>query len=321
MDTKKVINRILLITGFFILILFLTTVDFKQGLLSIKQLGIMLIALLALVFLNLLVKAWRWKILLQKVTMINIHLPFSFKSIIAGVAAGSFVPGRIELAKPLLMKSHYNVPISHSLSALGIERVLDLFSLLLIALLTFGFIPAQKILPQEILWILVLLLITGTMMVVFFPQSFITIFSKIIKHLPGPQTIKERGMKAVQEMIEGFTILKNKSFLSGMILLSFLANGIEVLRFYLLLMALGIDSSLTITGFVFASSIIIGVLTMIPGGIGITELSAVGILGALVHSGEGVIKTAVLIDRFMAYYVLLLIGAIILILLSNKREK
>ncbi len=321
MDTKKVISRILLAAGILILIILLTTIDFKIGLGNLQKLGSMLFVLIGLVFLNIIIKAWRWKVILRRITNINVPLWFSLQAIIAGVAAGSFIPGRIELAKPLLMKNHHDIKISHSLAALGMERILELFSLLLIALAALRFMPAQKFLPGEIMGISILFLVIGTMIFVFFPKILTIISSRIIKIIPLSEKIKIKSQEVIQFIVEGFVVLKDKTFLGGIVFLSLLANSIEVMRFYLLLNALGIDASWSIAGFVFAGSVIIGVLTMIPGGIGITELSAVGILKALAGSNEDVLKTAVLIDRFIAYYLLLLLGGGILVFLSKKQKE
>ena len=102
-------------------------------------------------------------------------------------------------------------------------------------------------------------------------------------------------------------------------IISFIANAIEVVRFYFLLQFLQINISLAITGFVFSASAFIEILSMIPGGVGISEFSLSQLIAFFSESSQ--IKTAVIIDRIISYYLLILIGAAMLMKYSVFKKK
>lgn len=314
MSYKKIIKYGLLLLGVFILILFIKNINFKVILLSIQALGVYkILVLVGLTILNILVKAIRWKLIIRKITNNSISLFFSFISIIAGVAGGSIVPGRIELAKPFMLKTNYNIRLSSSLAGLSIERILDLFTLLLFAIVSLLFITKQNFISPILIIILTIILVLVTAIVTLFPKFFIQIVNKVLYFFPFSLRIKERLSESIESLLSGFSILKEKLFVVFMTILSIIANGIEVVRLYVLLYFLSIDVSIALVGFAFAVAIIIGVLTTIPGGIGITEFSTATILAtSLTTIPESLIKVIVLIDRFIAYYLLIFSGAVIL---------
>jgi glycosyltransferase 2 family protein len=313
MEAKKLIKRILLFIGLAILIFFIYKIDLRIIKLSVQALGNGILLLLGLTVLNISTKALRWKLLIKSMTGKKISLWFAFNSILAGVAAGSFIPGRIELAKPLMLKTQHDVRVSESLSALAIERVMDLFSLLLILVISIFLLPQQNIISLGLVIALAIVLISATILITVWPQPFISLANKIIMIVPVPRKFRFKSKEFMEFLFGGFRILKKKLFVMVITLLSWLSHSLEVARFYFLLNLLGVEASLAIAGFVFAAAIIIGVVTMIPGGIGITEMSGAGLLAILLPgTPAGLLKSSILIDRLIAYYLLLLVGGVIL---------
>jgi ubiquinone/menaquinone biosynthesis C-methylase UbiE/cbb3-type cytochrome oxidase subunit 3 len=76
-----------------------------------------------------------------------------------------------------------------------------------------------------------------------------------------------------------------------------------------------------IVAFTFSASLIFALITFIPGGIGITEISQVAILSSLfpIFQRE-LLSSIILLDRILTYYLLIFVGAIILII-YRKRNK
>ena len=311
---KKIIQKLLLIIGVIILIIFIKNIDLKIISLSFTTLGIKVITILFLyVAISVIVKAVRWQFLMKKITDKFIPLRFSVMANLAGIAGGSLMPGRIDLVKPLMMKTKHDIRMSYSLSALMIERALDLLTLLLIAGVSLFLIPSQSIIKGYLVFIFILAVILVMILLVFFPKFLI----KIVSTIPLPINFKKKVEEFTSLLLEGFKSLKSKKFVFLIMFLSIITIGMEVLRFYFLMKFLNIPVTITIAGFTLAVAVIIGVLTMIPGGVGITEISTTGILTALTLAPTDIIKSVVLIDRFIAYYLLLLIGSLILIYYSN----
>ncbi len=312
-ESTRIFRKILLLFGVGVFIFFLLSVDFKGFAQVVYSLGTPILYLLFVTLLNILVKAWRWKILTKKVAATSISAKFSFSSIIAGVAAGSFVPGRIELAKPFLLKSEYDVPLSKSLSSLVVERVLDLLSILLILFGSMYFIGSQTILDTRLSLLILLLLFICVFLLTFFPRLFYLITRWFVQKLPFSKPFQKRVLHFFYEMFNSFRVLRSKSDSLLFVSLSLLANILEVLRFYLLLVFLGVSGSFAIAAFVFTASLIIGIISSVPGGIGVIEFSAVAILAYLLPQANGtLLQSAILLERIISYYLLVLLGALIL---------
>lgn len=316
---KNIIRKLLLIIGILLLIIFIKNVDLKIISLSLRSLGIKVISILLLyIALSIIVKAIRWQVLIQKITKKTIPLSFSTTANLAGIAGGSLLPGRIDLVKPLMMKEQYSIRMSQSFSALMIERALDLLILLLIAAGSLFLMPFQTIIKSYLIFIFIIIVILALVFLVFLPELLLKIVRKIISPLPSNLKIKVEEFALL--LLEGFTSLKSKKFVMMIVLLSFLTMGLEVLRFYFLMYFLEIPITMAITGFTLAVAVIIGVLTMIPGGIGVTELSAAEILTALLTASPELVNGVVLIDRLIAYYLVLLVGGVALLFYTKGRK-
>lgn len=312
---KGFISKILLFIGVIILFFFIKNLNLTIVSLSIISLGFKLtIILLLYVFSSVVIKAVRWQFLMVTITGTKISLGSSITANLAGIAGGSLLPGRIDLVKPLMMKNNYAIKMSQSLSALMIERALDLLILLLIAAVSFFLIPAQDIINGYVVLTFIVMVFITLIFLIFFPTILFKISTMIIRKVPSTSKTKMKIEEFITTVLYGFTSLRSRFFMGLMLFLSFLTIGLEVVRFYFLIYFLGIQATPAIIGFALSAAVIIGVIALIPGGIGVTEFSAAGIIIALLSTApEEVIKSAVLIDRFLAYYILLLIGSIILI--------
>ena len=321
MQMSKVKKGIIFI-GILVLLWFIATLEMDQVVKALELVsGSSILLLLGLTAVNILVKAWRWQILTWKIAKTRISTLFSFSSIITGVAAGSFIPGRIELAKPLLLKSEHNVPLTKSFSALIIERVLDLLGLLLLLLVGVMYVQ-QQVISVNIVVAVIGVIVAGITFVIFFPAIFENPLQKMIGYLPVSAALKKKGKEFVHQIIDSFSILTSKAATLLFLALSFLAHGLEVYRLHLLLHILHIDVSIALVAFVFSSAILIGIMSTIPGGIGVTEYSATALLAtAAPGAAVGIIKMAVLLDRVISYYSLILAGGIMMIVHGKFKGK
>lgn len=326
-DAKSWFKRIMIGLGILILVLFIRSIN-ALGLYSLLQiitlqkiLGLLVLALF-IVFINVLIKAYRWKLLVHKVSGKETSLWFAFNSILVGVAASSFIPGRVELAKPILLKAEHNVPLAQSFSALIIERVLDLLTLLLIPAIALLLFPAQSFIRIEFIIAFVLLIVILAALIIFFSQLFLNITKFILRALFLPEQWRLKILAFAQEILQGFSIFKSKKTILVILFISLIANGLEIVRFFIIASALGINLTFGIASLIFISSLLIGIISFIPGGIGATELSA-GVLLAQVlpNTNPELLKSAVLFDRIVSFYLLVLIGSILLMLYKKAFKK
>ena len=100
-----------------------------------------------------------------------------------------------------------------------------------------------------------------------------------------------------------------------MIFTTFASVMLDSLRVYILFNALGIEITFIEANFIFYFTVVIGIMSFIPGAIGISELTYSEITQTI--SAEGnfeLIKSVVFLDRLIGYYFLVGIGSIIIIL-------
>ncbi len=318
--SKRIIKIILFIVGLASLLAFLATIKPEELISSLRAVNPFLLSIIFfLTAANISLKAMRWKILVQHIGGEKISLAFAFLSIIAGVAGGSIFPGRMEVVKPLLLKEKKGTPLTKSIPLLLAERMLDFFVIVSLLLVTAVLLPTKNLFSNSsITWavaaviavVLIFTIITGNL-------SMIT--RLVIEKIPFSEKLKQKISDLEQHFLRTASLLEHKKTGPWLFLLSITAILLEIFRLHIILRTLGVGPTILITGFVFAVAVIAGIISLIPGGIGVTELSYTGILLFLIPSASSAaIKSSVLLNRFFAYYLLIIIGSIILLFYFKK---
>jgi glycosyltransferase 2 family protein len=322
MKTTKILKSILLLLGIFVLLMFFFSIDMDQLIIGLSKLNLTIIsAIVFFTFLNVLVKAYRWKFLVYKITKKQVSVWFAFKSILAGVAAGSFTPGRGgEVAKPLMLKLKYGISISKSLPGIIIERMFDLSALILLFFLSLIAVPSDTIYVQSIALFSAVLIVLFILLIIA-PAKLFSFSLYLLDLLPLPKSLHTRIVAISTDFFNGFKILRDTKSIVLVSILSILSMLLEVSRLLILFLVFTIPITFAKTTFAFASSIVIGTLTMIPGGIGATEVSQAKVIENIVYvANVDFLKNAILIDRFIAYYLLIILGAMVLIFMKSRKR-
>jgi uncharacterized protein (TIRG00374 family) len=102
-------------------------------------------------------------------------------------------------------------------------------------------------------------------------------------------------------------LLGSRPLVAGTVI-SFLSWGLECLAVYLCAVGLGADLSFLLVVFVFATSSLIGVLSMLPGGIGAVEAGLTGQFVAIAGLSTGVAVALTLIIRLATLWFATLVG-------------
>jgi len=322
MNHKKLAQKILSVIGLAILGIFIYKVDLSNTLKSLQNLSIStIIMIIAITASHILIKALRWRALIYRTSREKISIRFSFLSVIAGVAFGSIIPGRIEMAKPLMLKEKANIPISTSFPCVLMERICELITLLAIIFISTFFISKQEIISNSIIFTALGAALAITLSLALFPERYQKLSKLVILRLSFSEKMSKQLEEFSQQFFAAFSILKDKHLFLFLSLFSAFAILLEVLQFYLILQVFGVNVSVPLSAFVLGSTTILGVLSMIPGGIGIIEVSSSAILLLLTSGTAGAIQSSVLLNRLISYYLLILFGALILIFYRNLRKE
>lgn len=303
--------------GAVILIRFILQIDLVQLISDLKQLRFpFLLEGLAFTALNIAAKAVRWQAMVCKVAGVRMGFGEGVGAVLAGVAGSSLLPGRVfDAAKPTLLHVRYQIPARLSVPAVLVERLLDMLALVCIFFLSIVFTPnvAAVVPVGVVLTGCTLLLIFGLLL----SRGSGRLFPAVRSRLTG------RRAAAIVQTVEGSLDVMRRSAYGGMVpLLSVVAMVAEVGRVHAIFSSFGLDLPVHAIALTFTGSVLIGLLALIPGGVGVVETSQVGLVTRLMPQvATEAVQSAVLLDRVVSYYLLVTVGALLLLGAGRLKEK
>jgi uncharacterized protein (TIRG00374 family) len=235
--------------------------DFEEVLSAFAKFNfLLLIPLLILSLLNYITRFYKWEYYLSIVN-VKVKKADSFSIFMSGLIM-SVTPVKVgELLKSYLVKEVTGAPVSKTAPIIFAERMTDFISLLLIALIgayTFDY-GRQIAIIISIFFLVIILIISNKKLAL----ALLGIFEKVKflnKHLSSIHTAYESS----------YLLLKPKP-LFLMTVLSIISWGFECLGYYLILINFEIEIGIFWTFFSYSFATIIGAISMLPGGLGITE--------------------------------------------------
>ena len=248
--------------------------------------------ILSLISLNWIVRFYRWHILLKNS---NIHVPIknNFMIYLASLSL-SITPGQIgELIKSEFLKKQFKIPRSKTLPIIFIEKFYDLMGALIASIIGIWYFEGGLYLIS--IGIILLALI------------FVLILSRNIFERSLLLICKIRFFSKYQKnFLESYDVLRNSlkikiALKSG--ILSIIFWVIQGGAVYFILLALGINElNFLIATSANAISVLIGALSFVPGGLGVTEASMGGLLSLQGIEISFALITAVIIRIFTSWY-------------------
>ena len=235
---------------------------------------------------NYVVRMIRWHLYLKNVD-VHISIKQSAAVFFSGLAM-SVTPGKFgELLKAQYIKNINGTKRRVTAPVIVAERITDLVGVLVLA--SFGVFQFKY---GEVVFYLVLAIILGGVLMVSSRKLSLWLIG-LLKPLPviGPRVPK------LEEAYESMAALLKLSSLLPASILSILAWGCESLGFYMVLNSFpGVSISLENALFIYAFAILVGAVTMLPGGLGATEGIMTGLL-VLLHVPGAESVAATLITR------------------------
>ena len=245
---------------FYILLILISDVDeISKHFLQIRTEFLFLIFLL--VFVSHIVKSFRQKDLLY---MLGEKIPSSQNFVIymAGLSLINTPGGVGTFIKSIYLKKSFKVPTDKSIAVIFLERYHDLLagtSIILLSLsVYFSLISLSLVVISFVILVGVFFLIRN--------QNFsVFVYKKLSKIKFISQRLPDVGPS------ESFSILTNPKNMTKGWLLSILGWGVDSLAVYLVFLALNIDLGYILTSQIYFTSLGYGVLSLLPGGIGVNE--------------------------------------------------
>lgn len=219
-------------------------------------------------------RSFRWGVILQPMEKIDQVSLFSVTSV--GFMAIAAIPARIgELARPYLISRRSDIKMSAALGTVLVERVLDAFSVLTIAVMILFFtdLPPLIIKSGIIFFIIALLMFCFIIFLILRREKALGVINKILGVLPGKFANKIDEL--IHHFIDGLKIIINVKVLLYVFFLSLLIWLVDVAAIYALFLAFGFDLPL-MASFVLMIFLIVGIaIPTAPGYIGTWHLACV----------------------------------------------
>jgi uncharacterized protein (TIRG00374 family) len=183
-------------------------------------------------------RSYRWGVILQPMEKIDQFSLFSVTSV--GFLAIAAIPARIgELARPYLISKRSSIKMSSALGTILVERVLDGFTVLAIAVIVLLLtdLPPWMIRSSIIFFLLALGMFCFIIFLILRRDAALKLINRILSKLPGKFAHKIDEL--IHHFIDGFQIVTNIKLLLYLFFLSALIWLLDVLAIYVLLNSFG----------------------------------------------------------------------------------
>jgi uncharacterized membrane protein YbhN (UPF0104 family) len=225
------------------------------------------LVVLLLTLSNQVLRFLKWEYLLRR---LDIYLPpWRSAQIFGSGLVMILTPGKIgEVWKSWLVQEVDGTPVDESMPVVAVERITDLIGVTLISsvgVLAFGYSPSA--------FLLILGLLGGTLLLlqcesaVYWVIDLTRLIPFASNYTDNVRTVYTNS----QQLLRPVPLLTTTT-------ISVLSWGMECVGMWLVLAGLNAEVSLLTASFVFAFSSILGALSLLPGGMGVTEGSMTGLL-------------------------------------------
>ncbi len=286
-------------------------INFQDIVRHLQQIHVGYVGLFLIVaFLMQWLRSYRWGVILQPLEKIDQLSLFSVTSV--GFLAIAAIPARIgELARPYLIAQKSAVQMSSALGTIIVERVLDSFSVLTIAviILLFTNLPSWMIQSSLLLFAFTLAIFGCLLGLVWRRDAALKIINRILSRLPGK--FANKIDEVLHRFIDGFQIIVNIRLLFYLLFLSATVWLLDVLAIYILFEAFSFELPI-MASFVVMVILMVGIaIPTAPGYIGSWHFSCILGLGLF-----GIAKTEALsyavVYHFLAMIIVIVLGAVFL---------
>ncbi|MBO6122503.1 MAG: UPF0104 family protein [Methanobrevibacter sp.] len=269
--------------------------------------------------------AFRWQIL-NKLADMDVSIRELIPMVLVGLAVNNITPsgrGGGEPVRAYILSKQKGYPMEESFATVVADRALDTFPFVVLAAIT---IAAMAMYFDFDLWLLIVMVLAVIAIVaLLFVLIYMCINPGFGKRVDGwiiglVRRFYKKNSEDLEEKIHdaifGFQdtmklLISNKKVLSYTIPLSFLIWVFEIIRVYLVFLAFGAQVNLVVIGEVFIVASLVGMIPLLPGGLG-----AVDGMMIIFYSAAGISASvsaaATVIERLISFWMATILGLIIL---------
>ena len=251
-------------------VIFIAYSDFQEFSINISQFDFSYLPIiLAFVFLGIMIKSLRQQLLYKQ-----IKVCISFKTgillFISGLSMIVTPGGSGELIKSYYLKKNFGYPLAKTFPTVIMERLLDLAGIVGILLIVGVLLDNHNI-------IFLMLILLFTLSLIFASGKKKKLFNFLLSIIEKIPILKKQA-SSFSESYQVFGELTSGKIMTKTLGLSFLVWMTDAIMIYFIFVGFNLNFDIIFSTFSMYSSLLLGVLTMIPAGIGVTEVSFVEIL-------------------------------------------
>ncbi|HHE37261.1 MAG TPA: flippase-like domain-containing protein [Candidatus Cloacimonetes bacterium] len=309
-----------IILGIIFLIAWIRIVDWQEFISYFHKFDLKLVLFFSLFYiLAYFIRSLRWKIILDPINKMKISKSFSI--FMSGLFINYIIPVRAgEIAKSVILKTKENVRISQSLPSIFIDKITDLFPIILIMVL----IPIISIKLNLTLYIIVFLLFFVFLLFLSFLFFAVKHSEKAIKILHFflkviPHKYRAKFEDFFSNFVDGMAIMKNRKLDFILIYsLTILAVFSEAVYIYAVFRSFGASISYTEILFGYTLMNLTYILPTPPAQIGSNQFMWVLIFSFALGINENLTSAAVIFSHLLTSIWIFVVGGISLLALKIR---
>lgn len=282
----------------------------------------LLCAVLALNVASLVMRAWRWQLLLRPLKP-DISFGPVWRTYVASFAVTALLPGRVgEILRPLLLSRDQGVAFSSTLATVVTERVIDLTVVL--AMLASGFIvpgalgrgPAASgaavasIEAAGVLSLAAIVCGTAFLIAVRLRTAWATGLARRLMR-PLPARLRDRVVALIEAFAQGIGGLRSRGQVAWVVASTLVTWLVLIASYLLALRAFGITPSPWVMPF-FVAVVALGVVVPTPGGTGTFHAAVIFVAGDLWGYGAdrgGAVAACAIVTHLISMLPIVVLGA------------
>ncbi|MDQ3408310.1 MAG: flippase-like domain-containing protein [Chloroflexota bacterium] len=314
-DPRTIISIVLPLILIALIALTVGNIDLDELVGSITRADpLLLVAAFGIYYLGFPLRGYRWALLLRGAGM-RVSLRDSTEIIFIGWLVNCLVPAKLgDVYRAYLLRLNFAVSLSRTFGTVFIERVFDLFTIVLLGLAA-GLWSFRDGLSREVVLVFgVGLVFIGLLAVgLFVIRNF---GRRLMDRLPLPGRVVE-----FYDRFEEGVFSIDRRRIPPLAIVTVLIWATEAMRLYLVVLALGFEFPLGISGAFFVA-LIASLLTAIPftpAGLGIVEAGIATVLTAIYGATLEQAGAIALVDRAISVVSIIIIGSIVHLLSSKTR--
>ncbi|MCL2114935.1 MAG: UPF0104 family protein [Methanobrevibacter sp.] len=269
--------------------------------------------------------ALRWNII-NKIAGIKISIKNVLPMVLVGLSINNITPsgrGGGEPVRAFILSKYTKKPYEETFATVITDRALDMFPFLILSIISVVSIILYFDLSYLVLTIIIISVVgvtvaSGLLIYMSINEKFgekitgwiIKLINKFYKK--DPETVEKKVIKAISGFQKTMRrMINDKKILYQALPLSFLIWVCEILRVYIVFLAFGANVSPILIGQVFIVASLIGMVPLLPGGLGAVD----GVM-ILFYSSAGISSSisaaATVIERLISFWMTTIIGFVIL---------